>query len=60
MVGLLLAPGFVVFAFVGGGVRSRLTRAIWDLDRDNAPKPWKRTWLMDLDDEAPRTGGLFS
>jgi len=37
MVGLLLASGFFVFAFVGGGVRSRLTRAKWDLDRDNAP-----------------------
>lgn len=77
MLGLLLAPGYLVFEFlgdaafwlagvcivliaVGGVVRSRQTKAIWELDPDNAPKPWKRTWLMDLDNEETRRDGSSS
>jgi hypothetical protein len=77
MVGLLLAPGYLVFEFlgdtafwlagvcillmvVGGVARSRQNKAIWALDPDNAPKPWKRTWLMDLDNEETRQDGSSS
>ena len=38
------------FLVIGGVWRTRMTRAIWAADPDNAPKPWKRTWLMDRED----------
>lgn len=43
----LICGAFIV---IGGVWRARMTRAIWAADPDTAPKPWKRTWLMDRDD----------
>ena len=47
---LWVAAASVLLIVVGGVLRARQTRAIWAADPDHAPVPWKRTWLMDLDE----------
>ena len=45
-----IAAASVLLIVVGGILRARQTRALWAADPDHAPVPWKRTWLMDLDE----------